>query len=67
MFKRDNRYNAETYEIEIPKDKANPSGPQTKIGVFDKVTVEITVEKDKYSQRGRVRMFMVQPVDSRVV
>lgn len=39
-FKRENEYDAETYEIMIP---AEPE-PVT-IGVFDKVLVEITVEK----------------------
>jgi exosome complex exonuclease DIS3/RRP44 len=38
-----------------------------KIGVFDKVTVEITVEKDKATQRGRVRMYLVDPIDSRAL
>ena len=40
-FKRDNEYDAETYEITVP-DK---DGDKVKIGVFDKVVVEIVVEK----------------------
>lgn len=44
-FKRDNRYDPETYEIAVPKDPTVPDGEEVKIGVFDKVTVEITVEK----------------------
>lgn len=40
-FKRDNEYDAETYEIAVP-DK---NGDKVKIGVFDKVVVEIGVEK----------------------
>ena len=44
-FKRDNRYDPETYEIAVPKDPSVPDGEEIKIGVFDKVTVEITVEK----------------------
>ncbi|GAA5932387.1 exosome catalytic subunit DIS3 [Sporobolomyces koalae] len=60
-FKRDNEYDAETYEITVP-DKA---GNQVKIGVFDKVTVEISVEKDKNTQRGKVVMSLCEPVDSR--
>ncbi|KAL4256639.1 hypothetical protein AB1N83_008445 [Pleurotus pulmonarius] len=33
-------------------------------GVFDKVTVLIEVEKDKNTQRGKVNMTLVRPVDS---
>lgn len=36
-----------------------------RIGVFDKVRVEISVEKDKNTQRGRVKMNLLSPVDSR--
>ena len=64
-FKRENTYDAETYEISVPKEVGRPEAGHVKIGVFDKVTVEITVEKDKHSQRGRVKMFLVDPVDSR--
>ncbi|GAA5869763.1 hypothetical protein JCM16303_001786 [Sporobolomyces ruberrimus] len=60
-FKRDNEYDAETYEIAVP-DK---NGDKVKIGVFDKVVVEIGVEKDKNTQRGKVVMALVEPVDSR--
>jgi exosome complex exonuclease DIS3/RRP44 len=41
-FKRDNEYDAESYEISVPKDA---SGEKVTIGVFDKVEVEISVEK----------------------
>lgn len=44
-FKRENRYDPDNYEIFVPHDPSNPNSPETKIGVFDKVTVEITVEK----------------------
>ncbi|GAA6017904.1 hypothetical protein JCM11491_001210 [Sporobolomyces phaffii] len=60
-FKRDNEYDAETYEITVP-DK---NGDKVKIGVFDKVVVEIGVEKDKNTQRGKVVMALCEPVDSR--
>ncbi|GAA5957793.1 hypothetical protein JCM21900_004555 [Sporobolomyces salmonicolor] len=62
-FKRDLEYDAETYEIVVPdKDK---EGNKVKIGVFDKVTVEIGVEKDKNTQRGKVVMSLIDPIDSR--
>ncbi|GAA5909781.1 exosome catalytic subunit DIS3 [Sporobolomyces salmoneus] len=62
-FKRDNEYDAETYEITIP----DREGKKHKIGVFDKVVVEIGVEKDKNTQRGKVVMALVEPVDSRAL
>ncbi|KAI5477272.1 exosome complex exonuclease DIS3/RRP44 [Pseudohyphozyma bogoriensis] len=64
-FKRDNEYDAETYEIAVPTDPTDSKSPAVRIGVFDKVTVEITTEKDKNTQRGRVVMTLVDPVDSR--
>jgi len=61
-FKRDNEYDAESYEITVPKAAG---GEKVTIGVFDKVEVEISVEKDKNTQRGKVVMHLVEPVDSR--
>ncbi|BGP10533.1 exosome catalytic subunit dis3 [Rhodotorula toruloides] len=60
-FKRDNDYDADSYEIHVP----TPAGKNVTIGVFDKVEVEISVEKDKNTQRGKVVMHLVEPVDSR--
>ncbi|BGP26866.1 mitotic control protein dis3 [Rhodotorula toruloides] len=60
-FRRDNDYDADSYEIHVP----TPSGKNVTIGVFDKVEVEISVEKDKNTQRGKVVMHLVEPVDSR--
>lgn len=42
-FKRENEYDANTYEIAVPSDSSS-EGP-VRIGVFDKVLVEISVEK----------------------
>ena len=44
-FKRDFKYDPETYELALPIDPSKPDGPEVRIGVFDKVMVEITVEK----------------------
>lgn len=44
-FKRENKYDADTYEISIPSDPSEPDGAAVRIGVFDKVLVEISVEK----------------------
>ncbi|GAA5973225.1 hypothetical protein JCM11641_006332 [Rhodosporidiobolus odoratus] len=60
-FKRDNEYDAENYEIHVPQ----PDGTKVTIGVFDKVAVEIGVEKDKNTQRGKVVLTLTDPVDSR--
>ncbi|KAF4611727.1 hypothetical protein D9613_003992 [Agrocybe pediades] len=55
MFKRDMQFDAENYTITVG---------ETTIAVFDKVTVRIEVEKDKNTQRGRVKMSLVHPIDS---
>jgi len=44
-FKRENRFDAEKYEIAVPTNPIDPDGPEVRIGVFDRVTVEITTEK----------------------
>ncbi|KAG5643684.1 hypothetical protein DXG03_000517 [Asterophora parasitica] len=59
MFKREIRFDLDNYAITVPA----PGGEVT-ISVFDKVTVNIEVEKDKNTQRGRVKMTLVHPVDS---
>ncbi|KAF8714246.1 hypothetical protein AX14_012862 [Amanita brunnescens Koide BX004] len=61
MFKRDTQFDAENYTIAVP----GPQGTKgAAISVFDKVVVRIEVEKDKNTQRGRVKMTLVEPVDS---
>ncbi|PFH47029.1 hypothetical protein AMATHDRAFT_153135 [Amanita thiersii Skay4041] len=61
MFKRDTQFDPENYTITIP---SGPGKGDTTIAVFDKVFVKIEVEKDKNTQRGRVKMTLVHPVDS---
>lgn len=41
-----------------------PAGTNVDVAVFDRVKVGITVEKDKNTQRGKVVMRLVDPVDS---
>ncbi|KZP33106.1 RNB-domain-containing protein [Athelia psychrophila] len=66
MFKRDTQFDAENYTITVPS--SSPNGPEdVTISVFDKVVVDIEVEKDKNTQRGRVKMTLVSPVDSRAL
>ena len=64
MFKRETQFDAESYCIKIP---ASGTDGEVTIGVFDKVTVQIEVEKDKNTQRGKVKMTLVHPVDSRAL
>lgn len=65
MFKRDTQFDAENYTISVPS--SDIGRPDVTISVFDKVTVRIEVEKDKNTQRGRVKMTLVSPVDSRAL
>ncbi|KAJ3937450.1 MAG: RNB-domain-containing protein [Lentinula lateritia] len=58
-FKRETQFDAENYTITVPGAKE-----EVKISVFDKVVVRIEVEKDKNTQRGKVKMTLVEPVDS---
>jgi len=57
-FKRDIEFDPENYTIAV-------NG--TQVAVFDKVTVRIEVEKDKNTQRGKVKMTLIKPVDSSVL
>ena len=54
-FKKDVDFDAENYVIEV-------LGSQ--VAVFDKVRVRIEVEKDRNTQRGKVKMTLVGPVDT---
>ena len=66
MFKRDTQFDAENYTITVPSSSTTGLKDVT-ISVFDKVVVDIEVEKDKNTQRGRVRMTLVSPIDSRAL
>lgn len=66
MFKRETQFDADNYTITVPSSSAVGAKDIT-ISVFDKVTVNIEVEKDKNTQRGRVKMTLVHPVDSRAL
>ncbi|KAL9708684.1 exosome catalytic subunit dis3 [Leucoagaricus gongylophorus] len=59
VFKRDLKFDPENYMITVP----SPSG-EVEISVFDKVVVNIEVEKDKNTQRGKVKMTLVSPINS---
>ena len=61
-FKREIQFDAENYAITVPS--AIEAGDPTTISVFDKVRVQIDVEKDPNTQRGKVKMTLVHPVNS---
>ncbi|KAK6903838.1 hypothetical protein I203_107346 [Kwoniella mangroviensis CBS 8507] len=59
-FKKDlHTFDPENYTIKIPSKKGEIS-----VSVFDKITVDISIEKDQNTQRGKVKMVMVGPVSS---
>lgn len=59
MFKRETQFDADNYTITVPS-----SNGETTIAVFDKVRVQIEVEKDANTQRGKVKMTLVSPINS---
>ncbi|KAI0087522.1 hypothetical protein BDY19DRAFT_954115 [Irpex rosettiformis] len=61
-FKREIQFDAENYSIKIPATEAGKE--DVSVAVFDKVTVQIEVEKDKNTQRGKVKMTLLKPVDA---
>lgn len=60
VFKREIQFDAENYAINV----SSSNGKQTTISVFDKVKVQITVEKDPNTQRGKVKMSLTEPIQS---
>ncbi|KAJ7651983.1 hypothetical protein DFH06DRAFT_995753 [Mycena polygramma] len=69
MFKRDlTEFDADNYTVTIPGSSSAVSGDDdVTISVFDKVVVNIEVEKDKNTQKGKVKMTLVHPIDSRAL
>ncbi|KAJ7480098.1 hypothetical protein B0H11DRAFT_2158020 [Mycena galericulata] len=69
MFKRDlTEFDADNYTVTIPgSSTAVPGDDDVTISVFDKVVVNIEVEKDKNTQKGKVKMTLVHPIDSRAL
>jgi len=63
MFKGEPKYDADNYTLAVP----SPEGEDVTIAVFDKVTVQIEVEKDKNTQRGKVKMTLIDPPVARTL
>ncbi|EKC97971.1 nucleolar exosome component, involved in rRNA processing and RNA degradation, Dis3p [Trichosporon asahii var. asahii CBS 8904] len=60
-FQKDTHdFDPENYCINVPK----PGGGTATIAVFDRVTVDISIEKDQNTQRHKVKMVLVDPVSS---
>jgi exosome complex exonuclease DIS3/RRP44 len=60
-FSKDSHaYDAEQYQLTVP----TPKGEKVDISVFDTVVVDISLEKDKQTQRSKVKMTMVSPANS---
>ncbi|KAJ7717328.1 hypothetical protein B0H16DRAFT_1799334 [Mycena metata] len=69
MFKRDlTEFEADNYVVTIPGLSTAVSGDEdVTISVFDEVVVNIEVEKDKNTGKGKVKMTLVRPIDSSAV
>lgn len=69
-FKQDQEYDPEQYEVKLTagtqqgRDPKRPAKEPVKIGIFDKVQVGISTEQDKSTQRGRVKMVLLSPINS---
>jgi exosome complex exonuclease DIS3/RRP44 len=61
MFKREVQFDQEEYTVTVP---AGVQRKGVQLAVFDKVVVSITVEKDQTTQRGKVKMVLVEPINS---
>jgi exosome complex exonuclease DIS3/RRP44 len=64
-FKQPVRFDADNYAVTIPE--AGSGGADVTVSVFDKVVVYVEVEKDRNTQRGRVKMSLAEPFDSRLI
>ena len=62
-FKRETKFDGDNYTFTIPS--AGVQGEDIEIAIFDKVMVSVEVEKDKNTQRGKVKMSLAKPIDSR--
>jgi exosome complex exonuclease DIS3/RRP44 len=62
IFKGEIEFDPDSYKVTIPTSKQSKGGKA--ISVFDKVTVNIIVEKDQNTQRGKVKMSLLSPVNS---
>lgn len=57
-FDKECAYDAAAYEVHVPAATSG-LGRDVTLGIFDRCTVEIGVEKDRHTQRGRTKMALV--------
>ncbi|KAG8995141.1 exosome catalytic subunit dis3 [Tulasnella sp. JGI-2019a] len=58
VFKGEVKFDAETYTVVVAAP-GGQEGDEVSISVFDQIEVQISVEKDKNTQRGKVKMTLV--------
>jgi exosome complex exonuclease DIS3/RRP44 len=58
-FKKEIRFDPEAYTVTLPGKKGDVT-----VAVFEKVVVRIKVERERNSQRGKVKMTLLSPVDT---
>jgi len=58
MFKEETKFDADSYTLTV--HDSVESGKERVLSVFDRVKVEISVEKDLNTQRGKVKMKLVE-------
>jgi exosome complex exonuclease DIS3/RRP44 len=63
-FKKQVKFDAETYSITVPNPNPSKGLEDVTISVFDKVRVKIVVEQDRNTLRGKVKMILASPIDS---
>nr|ODO01078.1 exosome complex exonuclease DIS3/RRP44 [Cryptococcus depauperatus CBS 7855] len=56
-------YDPDNYVISLPSLNTNENRVQ--VAVFDKIMVDLFVEKDENTQRGKVKMELVEPISSK--
>ncbi|KAL7418616.1 exosome catalytic subunit dis3 [Cryptotrichosporon argae] len=65
QFKKDtHEFDPENYQITVPIAPSGLGSGSATIAVFDRVAVDIWIEKDENTQRGKVVMELVEPVSS---
>lgn len=63
-FKKDSHtFEPEDYKVVVPSG-GKKNSKQVAISIFDTIRVEISTEKDKHTQRGKVKMSMISPARS---
>ncbi|EIW68849.1 hypothetical protein TREMEDRAFT_63316 [Tremella mesenterica DSM 1558] len=57
-------FNPEEYSLSFPSSSQTGQMSEIEVAVFDKVVVDVGIEKDVNTQRGKVKMVLVKPISS---